>query len=73
MEIGDKVRELITRSNAAASVSGSDQRYTGTVIYIHPQGRFYTAEFELAMGKVRESYRFAPQETPEPERRRRRG
>lgn len=28
----------------------------GTVVYIHPKGRFHVVEFELAGGKVRESF-----------------
>lgn len=30
--------------------------HTGTVVYIHPQMRYYTVEFDLGLGKVRESY-----------------
>ncbi len=28
----------------------------GVVVYIHPRNRFFTAEFELPGGKVRESF-----------------
>lgn len=30
----------------------------GTVVWIHPRRIFYVAEFELAIGKFRESYFF---------------
>lgn len=29
---------------------------TGTVVYIHPLGRFHIVEFELWGGKVQESF-----------------
>lgn len=29
---------------------------SGRVVYIHPQGRYHTVEFELRGGKVRESF-----------------
>ena len=58
MEIGDRVRLPITRSNAAAGASDSALFYTGRVIYIHPRGRYYTAELDLPGGGVRESYFF---------------
>lgn len=28
----------------------------GHVVYIHPKGRFYTVEFQLANGAIRETY-----------------
>lgn len=34
----------------------TDTAYKGTVIYIHPMRRFFTAEFEIRGNKLRESY-----------------
>ena len=28
----------------------------GVVVYVHPQGRYHTVEFDLLGGKVRESF-----------------
>ena len=28
----------------------------GTVVYVHPAGRFYTVEFEFPCGRFRESF-----------------
>lgn len=36
-----------------------DDRYLGTIIYVHPKKYFYTVELELPNGcKIRESYIF---------------
>lgn len=59
MQIGDKVRRMIT-CTASGGAQGLTQDYLekheGTVVYIHPLGRFFVAEFELALGRIRESY-----------------
>lgn len=55
VNIGDKVKGKVTRAICGASTP-SDIEYEGEVIYIHPKGRFYTVEFTLPNGKVRESY-----------------
>lgn len=41
--------------------TGEDKKKTkrpivGRVVYIHPQGRYHTVEFELGGGTVRESF-----------------
>lgn len=59
MQIGDKVQRMIT-----CTISGGSQglapdyleKHEGTVVYIHPLGRFFTAEFAFPMGKIRECY-----------------
>ena len=51
IQIGDTVMERIQLDKGRSTVP-----YKGTVIYIHPERRFYRAEFELAGGKVRESF-----------------
>ena len=33
-----------------------ENRLAGTVVYIHPKGRFYTLEFHLPHGSFRESF-----------------
>lgn len=49
MRVGDKVRVSFE----------SGKKYIAEVIYIHPRGRFFTAEATLDGGKMRESFRFA--------------
>lgn len=49
--IGEEVRKRLTMDCLI------ETEYTGKVIYIHPSGRFYVAEFRLAGGTVRESFR----------------
>lgn len=59
MEIGDKVtRTPITFTDPYKEKGG--ERYvpmTGKVVYIHPEGRYHTVEFDLHGQKVRESFK----------------
>lgn len=60
VKVGDIVQERLqfdTKSNTP---------YKGKVIYVHPKGRFYRAEFKLARGKVTEAFLMArPDQTEE--------
>ena len=47
MKIGDKVTEM-------AETTG--RTLTGVVVYIHPEGRYYTVEFKNGEGHFRESF-----------------
>lgn len=49
MEIGDKVVERVVSLDALMK---------GTVIYIHPDKRYYTVEFKGLFGSFRESFWF---------------
>jgi len=53
MVIGDRKTELL-------HFGDQEPRYkTGTVVWIHPERRFYTVEFDMGMGRtVRENYYF---------------
>lgn len=53
MNIGDKQRVRLE--------SGITR--TGTVVYIHPRGFYYTLEFECKFGKYRESFLIGREET----------
>ena len=48
--IGEEVRKRLMMDCLTVT------EYTGRVIYVHPSGRFYVAEFQLAGGTVRESF-----------------
>ena len=37
-------------------IEATDRKATGTVVYIHPEGRYYTAEFDLGLYKIRQSF-----------------
>lgn len=52
MQLGDKITQNIEIGKESKLIS------TGTVVYIHPLWRFYTLEFELKYGTIRESYLF---------------
>lgn len=51
VKVGDIVTERLMFDKGRSTIP-----YKGTVIYVHPEGRFYRAEFELPGGKVREAF-----------------
>lgn len=51
VKVGDIVTERLMFDKGKSAAS-----YEGVVIYVHPEGRFYRAEFELPGGKVREAF-----------------
>lgn len=56
MKLGDKVTKLVGYNPVGIS-DVRDRLMTGEVVYIHPQGRYYTAEFTCENGKrFRESF-----------------
>lgn len=68
MMVGDKLPGMVPSYGATCTGFVSDgQAFTGTVVYIHPQRRFYTVEFDMPRGrKCRESYYF-PDRAGEPD------
>lgn len=59
-----KVGDLVTRKLGFAIASDNanareaQRRYTGTVVYVHPKGRFFVAEFSFRNdAKIRVSFR----------------
>ena len=60
IKIGDKLPGMVPSYGSTCSGFVSDgQAFTATVVYIHPQRRFYTVEFDMPRGrKCRESYYF---------------
>lgn len=55
MKVGDKVRKKMAWTEVGRAIKKHDVA-TGTVIFVHPEGRFYTVEFDLPGGKVRATY-----------------
>ena len=51
VKVGDTVTERIQLDKGRSHVP-----YKGTVIYVHPERRFYRAEFQLGNGVVREAF-----------------
>ena len=60
MMVGDKLPGMVPSYGATCTGFASDgESYTATVVYIHPQRRFYTVEFAFARGRrFRESFYF---------------
>lgn len=62
MRVGDTVRKKISSSSTGGYTGG--RAYveesivrTGKVVYVHPQGRYYTVAFALPDGTIKECYR----------------
>lgn len=57
MKLGQKVMRVPETFNGTDEDKKSVRRpLAGRVVYIHPEGRYHTVEFELGGGKVRESF-----------------
>lgn len=62
MKLGDKITKPVywLEIEPAGRRGGGNMRRhetaTGTVVYIHPRGRFYTLEFKFPRGSFRESF-----------------
>lgn len=56
VRIGDKVRKCVTALYGETPGNHPETKRTGTVIYIHPKGRFYTVAFPVGSGIIRECY-----------------
>ena len=58
MELGEKVvRTPITFTDPYREKGEVKHKpMTGKVVYIHPEGRYHTVEFDLPGGKVRENF-----------------
>lgn len=60
MMVGDKLPGMVPSYGATCTgFASDDEGYTATVVYIHPQRRFYTVEFTFGRGRrFRESFYF---------------
>lgn len=57
MRIGDKVSRVpLTFTSAEPGLHEHTKRKTGTVVYIHPKGRYHIVEFQTRGGPVREAF-----------------
>ena len=54
MKVGDRTQEKLTIYGHDSLKS--DHVHTGTIIYVHPENIFYTAEFEVSGGTIRECF-----------------
>ena len=63
MKLGDKITKRTVwtevadgfHHNGGANLTNHES-VTGTVVYIHPRGRFYTLEFKFPRGSFGESF-----------------
>ena len=55
MKVGDKVTKSLKWTEVGRTVT-EHTTAKGRVIYVHPKGRFYTVEFRLDGGVIRETY-----------------
>ena len=63
MQIGDIVQRIPETFGETEKIRGRNQKknirrcaYRGTVIWIHPRGRFHLVVFETKGGVIRESF-----------------
>ena len=64
MKVGDKIGHLKPSFGEVIRIDAP--AYPGRIVYIHPQRRFYTIEFEMPKGeRCRESYYFKNRSGPE--------
>ena len=61
IKLGDRIRAKISYGDGGSLLPAEE----GTVVYIHPEGRFYTLEFSFpdrcgGVQKFREAYIMAP-------------
>lgn len=60
MKVGDKVRRVPVTFGEYEEERDEKRRHktamNGTVVYIHPKGRYHTVEFETKNGAVRECF-----------------
>lgn len=57
MKVGDRIGHMCP--TYGDSHGDADKKYPGVVVYIHPQRRYYTVEFDMGNGmRCRESFYF---------------
>lgn len=57
LKLGDRMKARINYGGEGGSLLPMEE---GTVVYIHPEERFYTLRFDFPKGSFRESYPIAP-------------
>ena len=55
MQLGDTVHKPLT-DIVSGSANTPRPKCTGQVVWVHPEGRFYLAEFQLPGGVIRECF-----------------
>ena len=56
MKIGDKVSRIPLTIGFADKIEARTRRRTGTVVYIHPKGKYHIVEFQTRGGPIREAF-----------------
>lgn len=65
MQLGDKVTARPMTLQGVVDIVDNQNRHThtlhpGTVVYIHPERRYYVVEFRFDFGSFRETFYFYP-------------
>lgn len=55
MQVGETVRKPLT-DIFSGSANTPRPKFTGRVVWVHPEGRFYLAEFQFPGGIIRECF-----------------
>lgn len=56
MQVGETVRKPLT-DILSGSAKTPRPKFTGRVVWVHPEGRFYLAEFQFPCGIIRECFK----------------
>ena len=56
MQVGETVHKPLT-DIVSGSANTPRPKFTGRVVWVHPKGRFYLAEFQLPGGIIRECFK----------------
>lgn len=56
MQVGETVRKPLT-DIVSGSANTPRPKFTGRVVWVHPKGRFYLAEFQLPGGIIRACFK----------------
>lgn len=57
IEVGDRRTVVPVTFSETGPDSRTRTQLRGTVVYVHPRGRYCVLEFETRGGKIRESFR----------------
>ena len=56
IEVGDKLSRRMQMTGKSGATVLSRESFPGTVIYVHPEHHWFTAELTLPGGRCRESF-----------------
>ena len=56
LTVGERCKKYICYGVDNQNGNSKDVPIRGRIVYVHPEGRYYTVEFPMPKGNIRESY-----------------